>query len=459
MTTRLRFAPSPTGALHLGGARTALFNWLYARHTGGKFLLRIEDTDQDRSTDASRQTILEGLAWLGITPDDEIVIQSERMQEHIRIAHSLVAEGKAYRCYCTSEALETMRETAMAEGRKPKYDGTCRELAPVGDDGRPYTVRFKMYEGTTTFDDIVLGTVSVNHEELDDLILLRSDGTPTYNFVVVCDDAHMQITHVVRGQDHVNNTFRQINLYQALGYEVPRFAHLPLIDGLSKRKGSASVTAYGEAGFLPEAVINYIARLGWSHGDDEIFTVDELIALFDLEDVNKASGTFDDAKLTWVNHQWMMRLAPEDAAQRLAGYLAKRGIETAVDARLIALAGVLQERSTTMLEMVERAMFAFVAPTAFDEKATKKFLVAENLAAFEALIAALDANPEFSHDSIEAALQSVLAAHPIGMGKIAQPVRIALTGGIASPGIHDTMLAAGREQVIARMRSLTQMFV
>ena len=279
MSIRLRFAPSPTGYLHIGGARTALFNFLYAKHTGGKLLLRIEDTDLERSTEQSMHAIIEGLEWLGIRHDEDMVIQSTRRDEHVRLAQQLLAQGLAYKCFCTAEELTAMRESAIAEGRPPKYDARWRDRSDQPEGDVPFTIRFKMPQtGETTVHDLVLGDVTVNHEELDDLIIVRSDGTPTYNFVVVCDDAFMGVTHVVRGQDHMSNTFRQYQLYKALGHTPPQFGHLPLVDGLSKRKGSASVQNYRDQGYLAEAVVNYIARLGWSHGDQEIFSIDEMIA-------------------------------------------------------------------------------------------------------------------------------------------------------------------------------------
>lgn len=459
MSFRLRFAPSPTGNLHLGGARTALFNWLYARHVGGQFLLRIEDTDLERSTDASKQAILSAMAWLGMFPDEEPVIQSSRRDEHVRIANELLANGQAYRCYCSSEELEEMRATATAEGRQPKYDGRWRDRTDAPTDGRPYTVRFKMpIGGATTVDDIVLGPITVSHDELDDLIILRSDGSPTYNFVVVCDDAFMGVTHVVRGQDHVSNTFRQYHIYKALGQEPPRFGHLPLIDGLSKRKGSAGVGDYRARGFLKEAIINYVARLGWSHGDQELFSPEELVALFDLKDVNKASGKFDEDKFIWVNQQWMKRLPAETLAERVLPYLAERGVETTADAKLVRLAAALQERSHDLIQMADGALFAYRAPETFDEKAVAKFMKADALPAFDTLLAALGGLSDFEPASIEQAFNGVVEATGLGMGKIAQPVRIALTGSSVSPPIFDTIAAVGRDEALRRLNHARSLF-
>ncbi|MBU6162928.1 MAG: glutamate--tRNA ligase [Myxococcales bacterium] len=459
MTTRLRFAPSPTGYLHLGGARTALFNWLYARHTGGKFLLRIEDTDQDRNTDASRQAILDGMAWLGMHADEPIVIQSERVEMHRAAAHRLVAEGKAYKCFSTVEDIEIMRETASADGRKPKYDNTWRDRTDHPTDGRPYVIRFKTpLEGTTTFHDLVLGDISVNNEELDDLIILRSDNWPTYNFVVVCDDGDMGITHVCRGQDHVSNTFKQVHLYQALGYPLPKFAHLPMIEGLSKRKGSASVMLYRDNGYHPEAIISYLARLGWSHGDQELFEVSELQQLFELVDCNRASGKFDDEKLLWVNAQWMKRLPHTTIAERLLWHLKEAGIDAQVDDRLLVIVNALVERSPTLVDMCRAAMFAWNKPTTLDEKAVAKFLKNEHKAAFADLIAELAALSVWTPASIEAAVQAYVERTGVGMGKIAQPIRIALTGTAVSPPVHDTLAAVLQNDAIERMSALLDFF-
>ncbi|TVR04678.1 MAG: glutamate--tRNA ligase [Deltaproteobacteria bacterium] len=459
MTHRLRFAPSPTGNLHIGGARTALFNWLQARHAGGKFLLRIEDTDIARSTEESRQAILEALDWLGLDIDEDIVLQSTRRDVHVAAALRLLEEGKAYRCYCTPEELQAMREKATAEGRSPKYDGTWRNRTDHPPEGTPFTVRFAMpLDGTTVIDDIVLGEITVPNEELDDLIILRSDGTPTYNFVVVCDDAFMGVTTVCRGQDHMSNTFRQFHIYRALGHEVPRFAHLPLVDGLSKRKGSASVQHYRDIGYLREAVINYISRLGWSHGDQEIFSVEELVEKFDLADVNRSSGKYDEVKMAWVNEQWIKRLPAEELAVRLLPYLSDLGVETSADERLVSLVRQLQERSKTLVDMAEGARFAFQRPTAFDEKAVKKWIKPASRAAFEEILAALPGLDAFTPDELEAAIKSVAERHELGLGKVAQPIRIALTGTSVSPPIFDAIAIVGREETVHRMRAALHLY-
>jgi len=459
MTPRLRFAPSPTGSLHLGGARTALFNWLYARHTGGAFLLRIEDTDLDRSTEESKAVILEGMKWLGMVPDEPYVLQSARREAHLALAHQLLENGRAYKCFSTPEEVEAMRARAVSEGRNPKYDGTWRDRTDHPTDGRPYAIRIKLpHEGSTTIDDIVLGEITVSHTELDDLVIVRSDGTPTYNFVVVCDDAHMRITHVVRGQDHVSNTFRQYHIYQALDLPIPRFAHLPMIDGLSKRKGSASVTAYRDLGILPEALISYLARLGWSHGDQELFRVDELIKLFDLAEVNRGSGTFDETKLTWVNAQWIRQMDPRELAERLIPYLAAIGIHTELDDRLVHVAEALQPRGETLVEIAAGAPFAYVAPTSYEPKAVAKWMKPAARDAYVATIDALATLTPFTVEAIDELVQRTSEAHTIGMGKLAQPIRVGLTGTAVSPSIGQTICAIGRDESVKRLRDAVSLF-
>lgn len=459
MSIRLRFAPSPTGYLHIGGARTALFNFLYAKHTGGKLLLRIEDTDLERSTEQSMHAIIEGLEWLGITHDEDMVIQSTRRDEHLRLAHDLLARGLAYKCFCTAEELVAMRETAIAEGRPPKYDARWRDRTDAPEGDVPYTIRFKMPQtGETTVHDLVLGDVTVNHEELDDLIIVRSDGTPTYNFVVVCDDSFMGVTHVVRGQDHMSNTFRQYQLYKALGHTPPEFGHLPLVDGLSKRKGSASVQHYRDQGYLAEAVVNYIARLGWSHGDQEIFSYDELIEKFDLVDVNRGSGRYDEDKMSWVNTQWMKRLSTQTLAERTLPFLKARGVETEVDAKVLMLVEALRERSLNLVQLADGALFAWQAPSAYAEAAVKKWMPASSKGGFEQLIAALEALTSFEPADIEAAVKGVLESSGLGLGKLAQPVRIALTGDAVSPPIYETIAVVGQAETLRRMRAALAQF-
>lgn len=455
---RVRFAPSPTGNLHIGGARTALFNWLQARHSGGKFLLRIEDTDLERSTDASKEAIFEALEWLGLDYDEEAVIQTSRQDEHIRLANDLLARGLAYKCYCTAEELERMREEAIARGDQPRYDRRWRDRTDAPSPDAPYSVRFKMpIEGERTVDDLVLGPVTVGNIELDDLIILRSDGTPTYNFVVVCDDAFMKVSHVIRGQDHMRNTYRQAPIYEALGFPVPRFGHLPLVDGLSKRKGSASVQAYRDMGFLKEAVINYIARLGWSHGDQEIFSIDELVQHFDVTNVNRASAAFDEVKMRWVNVEWIRRLSADDLAGRLVPHLQKRGFEPVVDARMCFLVDQLRERAETLEEMAEAARFAYEAPERFDAEATEKWFTASNHAGVDLLIARFQAITDWSVENINAAIKETIKESGLKMPMIAQPLRIALTGSTSSPSIAETAFIVGQKETVERLgNALTQ---
>ncbi|MCB9507568.1 MAG: glutamate--tRNA ligase [Myxococcales bacterium] len=458
MSIRVRFAPSPTGSLHMGSARTALFNWLYARHCGGAFLLRIEDTDLERSTDASRDAIFDAMQWLGLDPDEEAVIQSSRRDEHVAIATRLLAEGKAYKCYCTADELAEMRDRAFASGRTRVYERTWRDRDDA-PSGVPYTVRLKLpVDGTITLDDIVLGEITKANDDLDDFILLRSDGSPTYNFVVVCDDAFMGITHVVRGQDHVDNTFRQMHLYDALGKPRPRFAHLPLIEGLSKRKGSASVNHYRDAGYLREAVMNYVARLGWSFGDQEIFSPDELVEKFTLEAVHPGGGRYDDDKFAWVNTQWIKALPVEEIAARALPFFARDGYGGAVDAPLLALVEALQPRAATLVDMAAQARFAWTAPTEYDPKAVQKWIRQDAAEAYDALVAELSAITDFTRTNIEAAVAAVVERTGLGMGKIAQPVRIALTGGAVSPPIDVTMFAVGRDETLARLDAARTLF-
>lgn len=453
---RLRFAPSPTGYLHVGGARTALFNWLLARKLKGKFILRIEDTDVARSTQESVDAILQGMEWLGLDWDEGPFFQSDNFPIYREHVEKLLAEGKAYRCYCTPEELEAKREKALAEGRKPKYDGTCRNLTDE-ISGKPFAVRFKApQDGVTAFDDLVKGPISFNNEELDDLIIQRSDGTPTYNFTVVIDDATMGITTVIRGDDHVNNTPRQILLYDGLGYPVPRFAHVPMILGadkarLSKRHGATSVMAYRDMGFLPEAMVNYLVRLGWSYGDQEIFSTDELVEKFSIEHVGKSAGVFNPDKLLWLNHHYIKESAPERLAELLVPFLKERGVDPEGGPSLPAVVKTLQERSHTLLEMADGALFYFKGDFDYDPEAAAKFLKPEIAPLYGALLAKLDSLEEFTHEAIEAAFKALCTDQGIKMGQIGPPVRVALCGGTTSPSIYEVMEAMGKEETKKRI--------
>ncbi len=451
-----RFAPSPTGYLHIGGARTALFNWLFARSNKGKFLLRVEDTDQERSTPEAVKAILEGLTWLGITWDEGPYFQTERTGLYRKEAERLLAEGSAYRCVCTPEELEARREAARARGEKPHYDRRCRDRSSGEAEGKPFVVRFRApLSGRTVVQDLLRGNVAYEHEQLDDLVLLRTDGSPTYNFVVVVDDATMGITHVLRGDDHLNNTPRQILLYEALGYPLPRFGHFPLIHGveggkLSKRQDDVSVTAYRERGFLPEAMINYLVRLGWGYGDQEIFSVGELQEIFSLENVGKSPSRFDPEKLLHLNAHYIKTGDPDRLAALLVPFLHKRGIEAEPSGWLAKVVKTFQERSRTLEEMAEASEFYYRRKDP-DPKAAEKFLVTETAPLFEEIARELTDLPDFTPAAMEPVLLRAAEKRGVKLGKVAQPVRVALTGGTVSPGIFEVMDVLGRDEVIRRL--------
>ena len=451
-----RFAPSPTGYLHIGGARTALFNWLFARRSGGMFLLRIEDTDQERSTPEAVEAILEGLTWLGITWDEGPFFQMERMDLYRQEAERLLAEGKAYRCVCTAGELDVRREAARARGDKPHYDRRCRDLPPAESEGKPSVLRFRApLSGTTVVSDLLRGNVAYENEQLDDLVLLRTDGSPTYNFVVVVDDATMGITHVLRGDDHLNNTPRQTLLYEALGYPLPRFGHFPLIHGmeggkLSKRQDDVSVTAYRDRGFLPEAMVNYLVRLGWGHGDQEIFSVEELQKIFSLESVGKSASRFDPEKLLHLNAHYIKTGDPGRLAVLLVPFLRRRGIEAEPSAWLDKAVRTFQERSRTLEEMAEASEYYFRRKDP-DPKTAEKFLTPEMAPLFEEIAGELAGLPEFTPVAMEPVLLRAAEKMGVKLGKVAQPVRVALTGGTVSPGIFEVMDVLGREEVIRRL--------
>ncbi|UCC66146.1 MAG: glutamate--tRNA ligase [Deltaproteobacteria bacterium] len=453
---RTRFAPSPTGYLHIGGARTALFNWLFARHHRGKFILRIEDTDVARSRQEYLAAILDGLRWLGLDWDEGPYFQSQRMHLYREHGERLLREGKAYRCYCTPEELEERRQRALAEGGKPKYDGRCRERKDQ-PAGLPHAIRFRSRQaGVTIVDDLIKGRVTFDNEELDDLIILRSDDSPTYNFTVVVDDVLMGITHVIRGDDHLNNTPRQILLYEALGYPVPTFAHLPLILGqdrtrLSKRHGATSVTAYQEMGYLPHALVNYLARLGWSYGDQEIFSQRELIEKFSLDNVGKSAGVFNPEKLLWLDAHYIKERDPTEVAQMLIPFLRQSGVEAGVDDRLIKVVRTLQPRAKTLVEMAEAAEFYFREDIAYDEKGSRKFLRPELASFLVSLIEELAAREVFTEAELETLFHHLIAQKGLKLTQAAQGVRVAITGRTVSPGLFEVMEILGREQVIKRL--------
>ncbi len=458
----VRFAPSPTGYLHIGGARTALFNFLLARKHGGTFILRIEDTDVARSTQESVDAILNAMDWLGMSCDEGPIYQSDRFDLYRQKVEQLVSDGKAYRCYCTPEELEAKRKQAEQEKRKPKYDGTCRDRLDA-PEGKPYVVRFRSPDtGTTTFQDLIKGTITFQNEELDDLIIQRSDGTPTYNFVVVVDDAEMGITLVIRGDDHINNTPRQILLYESLGYPVPEFAHVPMILGsdqkrLSKRHGATSVMAYRDLGYLPEALVNYLVRLGWSYGDQEIFSMAELIEKFSLENVGRSAGVFNPEKLLWLNAHYIKNGDPERLGRLLKEYLAERGVAAAEGPDPASVVKTLQERCKTMVEMAEQAAFYYLPVVEFDDKAVSKFLTAEQRDLFVELLAELEQLGDWREKAIEEVFGKVMEKAGLKFGKIAQPVRVALTGGTVSPSICLVMEVLGREVSMQRLRQASAM--
>jgi glutamyl-tRNA synthetase len=461
---RTRFPPSPTGYLHIGGARTALFNHLFARHHGGRMVLRIEDTDRERSTEESLQAILDSLTWLGLDWDEGPFFQSRRSDLYREHAERLLSQGKAYRCYCSTEDLEARRQAAMKAGGKSMYDRTCRSLndAPAG---RPFAVRFKApLDGDTVVADQVKGPVVFDNHELDDLVIVRTDGSPTYNFCVVVDDALMEITHIIRGDDHLANTPKQIQMYRALGYAEPVFAHIPLILGtdrtrLSKRHGATSVMAYKEMGYLPDALVNYLARLGWAHGDQEIFTRQELIELFSLENVGKAAGVYNAEKAEWLNAHYIKALPLADLAREVKPYVVAKGYSLpADDVWLEKLVATLRERAKTLVELVESAHFYFRDDIRVDPEAAAKHLRPEVGEALRFLRQTLAAAERWDVDTIRACFETVIAEHKLALGKLAQPVRVAVTGGTISPGIFEVLDVLGQQRTLARLdRALAEM--
>ncbi len=458
---RTRFAPSPTGYLHLGGARTAIFNWLFARHNQGKFVLRIEDTDRERSTEESVEEILKAMSWLGMDWDEGPFFQTQRMELYRETAQRLLEEGKAYYCYCTPEELEAMRKEALAKGEPPRYNGRCRGLSSPPPNAPPPVIRFKTpTEGKTVVRDLVKGEVVFPNSQLDDFIIVRSDGTPTYNFVVVVDDAEMGITHVIRGDDHLNNTPKQILLYEALGYEIPEFAHVSMILGhdhtrLSKRHGATSVLAYKREGYLPEALFNFLVRLGWSHGDQEVFTREELIEYFTLDSVSSAAAVYNPDKLLWLNAQHLKMANTSRLAEELVPFLEEEGILKGIEPDPVWLERVvasLKERAKTLKEMAQMARFYFEDPKEYDEKGKRKFLKPQVLPLFSELVEELQKLSTFSEEEVEAAFGRVLERHGLKLGKLAQPVRVALTGGTVSPGIFEVVSILGKETTVRRLK-------
>ncbi|CAN5121750.1 glutamate--tRNA ligase [soil metagenome] len=457
MTCRTRFAPSPTGFLHIGGARTALYCYLEARQRGGKFILRVEDTDRERSTDENVKAILDAMDWLGLEYDEGPIFQTHRLARYREVAEKMLADGLAYYAYETREELEAMRELALAAKEKPRYNGHYRDLnAPFRDDPNR-VIRFKNPpDGTVVFEDAIKGRIEWSNSELDDLVIFRSDGYPTYNFAVVVDDLDMAITDVIRGDDHVNNTPRQINVYRALGAAEPRFAHMPMILGpdgakLSKRHGAVSVMQYRDDGFLPHALLNYLVRLGWSHGDQEIFSRDEMTALFRIEDVNHSASRFDIEKLSWLNQHYMKTDDPDAVGKHLVWHLEQAGYDLASGPSPGDLVRALRDRVQTLKDLAARAAVWFLPLTEYDAAAVAKHLVPAASIPLHFVREQLAGLPEWSVEAVQSALAATGEALGVGLGKIAQPLRVAITGTQVSPSIEHTVFLAGRAQALARI--------
>lgn len=457
---RVRFAPSPTGHLHIGGARTALFNWLFARHNNGKFILRIEDTDKSRSTEEYIESIIEALKWLGLDWDEGPFRQTDRISIYQKYAYKLLEEGKAYRCYCSPEELEQRRREALKQGTPPRYDRRCRQIRETLD--KPFAIRFKMpLDGETVVNDIVKGKVIFKNSELEDLVILRSDGTPTYNFCVVVDDYEMNITHVIRGEDHLNNTPKQIHIYKALGIQPPAFAHIPMILGsdrarLSKRHGATNVLTYRDEGYLPEAVINFLARLGWSYKDQEIFTMEELIKYFRLEDVGKANAIFNPDKLLWLNSEYIKMSDEKRLFELLKPFLLKEGyikegqhIDIVWASKAIKS---LKERCRTLKELAHAMRYYLLDYVQIDEKAKEKYITPKTLPLLKEITERLEAVSEFNQKEIEKVFMDMVNEKGIKLGDIAQPVRVAITGSTVSPGIYEVLELVGKEKTLNRLR-------
>lgn len=456
MSVRTRFAPSPTGYLHVGGARTALYSWLHARKHGGAFILRIEDTDLERSTAESVNAILEGMTWLGLEYDEGPFYQTHHFERYREVIRQLLEAGKAYHCYCSKERLEQLRAEQMARKEKPRYDHHCRSLSTPPPEGVAPVVRFKTpLDGDVVVHDQIKGAVIFNNSELDDLIIARSDGTPTYNFTVAVDDWDMHVTHVIRGDDHLNNTPRQINILQALGAPLPVYAHVPMILGadgqrLSKRHGAVSVMQFREEGYLPEALLNYLVRLGWSHGDQEVFPVDELIALFDICNVNRAASAFDPQKLLWLNQHYLKHSDPAHVAHQLSWHMGRLGLDPAQGPELSAVVVALRERSKTLVEMAQASTIFYQDVTGYDAKAATQ-LTSGVLAALDDLYTRLAALTPWTAESLHSLVSTVAEAYQLALGKLAQPLRAAVTGRTASPPIDVTLQLLGRERSLQRI--------
>ncbi len=457
MSVRTRFAPSPTGYLHIGGARTALFSWLYARRHGGTFILRIEDTDLERSTAESVNAILEGMTWLGLEYEEGPFFQTHRFDRYKEIIQQLLDGGHAYRCYSSKDELEEMREQQRANKEKPRYTGLCRSRSEPRAGVEP-VIRFRNPdEGVVVVDDLVRGKVTFQNSELDDLIIARSDGTPTYNLTVVVDDLDMNLTHVIRGDDHLNNTPRQINIFKALGATPPQFAHLPMILGsdgarMSKRHGAVSVMQYRDEGYLPEALLNYLVRLGWSHGDQELFSVDEMAELFALENINKSASTYNPDKLLWLNQQYIQRSDPAHVARHLSWHLGQLEIDPSMGPDLVEIVLAQRERSKTLVEMAQNSAYFYREPGRYDEKAASKNLTEEAVAPLQAALDRLSLLSDWQSEAIHESVKQVGEDLGLKLGKVAQPIRVAMTGTTISPPIDVTLALIGKERVLARLQ-------
>jgi glutamyl-tRNA synthetase len=458
MTITTRFAPSPTGYLHIGGARTALFSWLYARKHGGDFILRIEDTDLERSTQESVNAILEGMTWLGLEYDKGPFYQTHHFDRYKEIIQQLLAQGDAYYCCCSKEELEAVRNEQMANKEKPRYNGKCRDKGYKGDDGRDYVVRFKNpLDGVVTINDVVKGEIVVANKELDDLVIARTDGSPTYNLTVVVDDMDMKVTHVIRGDDHINNTPRQMNILEALGAPLPLYAHLPMILGpdgarLSKRHGAVSVMQFRDDGYLPQALLNYLVRLGWSHGDQEVFSVDEMVEYFELENVNVSASTFNTKKLLWLNHHYIMNSDPAHVARHLSWHIGQLGIDPSEGPALVEVVKAQRERSQTLVEMARASAFFYRDFEEYDEKAVKKNFSAEAEEVLAALYDRFAETDDWQKEALHQVIVDLAEAKALGMGKVAQPLRVAVTGTAVSPAIDVTLALLGKGKTLSRIR-------
>jgi len=455
---RTRFAPSPTGYLHIGGARTALFSWLFSKKMGGDFVLRVEDTDRERSTDESVQAILQAMDWLKLDYDEGPIYQTHRFDRYEEVIQQLIDNDQAYYCTCSKERLESLRNEQMSNKQKPRYDGCCRDKRLSPGDAENMVVRFRNpQQGVVVFNDLVKGEITVSNSELDDLIIARSDGTPTYNMTVVVDDSDMNITHVVRGDDHVNNTPRQINIFKALGVSIPQYAHVPMILGedgkrLSKRHGAVSVMQYLEDGYLPEALLNYLVRLGWSHGDQEIFSVDEMQQLFSLEAINRAPSTFNPDKLSWINQQYLKTKDLYDIVDLVKQRLQKDGISLDKDLDISSIVDLYRGRVKTINELADSILYFFQDFGEYDAKAAKKAFKAAALEPLQLLYGKLSELSSWNTEDIHAVIQAVTEELQVNMGKVGQPLRVAVTGGSFSPPIDQTVAKIGRRNSLARIQ-------